>query len=235
MGVIVVGCPVRDRAWCLPSWFTHIEKACEVADEKPYYVFVGDPAQDESTFRAIEDGCRFYGRDRDILGLEEIYEPYKRVWNLDRFSHMVRLRNTLLHRVRELEPDHFWSVDSDILVAEETLASALDARIRFDAVGSRCYMTPKGTFCPSYAMLNGGGLVRPDSKGCHRVDVIMAVKLMNPEAYNVDYENHRQGEDIGWSIAARKKGVKLGWDGRTVSKHLMTKEALEQVDKRAGF
>lgn len=233
--MIVVGCPVRDRAWCLPSWFEHIETACKAADEKPHYLFVGDPSQDKSSFKAIEQNANLFKRDFDILGLDEIYEPYKRVWNLDRFSHMVRLRNTLLHRVRELEPEHFWSVDSDILVADNTLTSALDARTAFDAVGSRCYMTPKGTFCPSYAMLNGGGLVRPDSKGCHKVDVIMAVKLMSPEAYNVDYETHRQGEDIGWSIAARKTGVKLGWDGRTVSKHLMTHDALDQIDQRVGF
>jgi hypothetical protein len=81
----------------------------------------------------------------------------------------------------------------------------------------------------------GGGLIRVDGRGCHKADVIMAVKLMSPAAYNVDYEVHRQGEDIGWSIAARKKGVKLGWDGRTVSKHLMTKDALDKIDKRVGF
>lgn len=233
--MIVVGCPVRDRAWCLPSWFTHIEAACEAADEKPHYVFVGDPKQDRSSFQAIEDGCHYFGRNREILGLDEIYEPYKRVWNLDRFSHMVRLRNALLSKVRELEPEHFWSVDSDILVARDTLASALEARSRFDAVGSRCYMTPNGTFCPSYAMLNGGGLIRKDNKGCHQVDVIMAVKLMSEDAYNVDYEVHRQGEDIGWSNAARRKHLKLGWDGRTISKHLMSYGALEKVDDRVGF
>jgi hypothetical protein len=233
--VIVVGCPVRDRAWCLPTWFEHIEAACEAAGETPHYLFVGDPNQDVASFRAIEEGVHLHQRNMTILGLNEIYQPYKRVWNLDRFSHMVLLRNTLLERVRHMRPEHYWSVDSDILVAKDTLTSALEARDRFDAVGSRCYMTPKGTFAPSYAMLNGGGLVRPDSKGCHKVDVIMAVKLMNPDAYNVDYEVHRQGEDIGWSISARKHGVKLGWDGRTVSKHLTTEASLDKVDDRVGF
>jgi hypothetical protein len=233
--MIVVGCPVRDRAWCLPSWFTHIERACEAVGERPHYVFVGDPKQDRASFKAIEEGCHYYGRDRDILGLDEIYEPYKRVWNLDRFTHMARLRNTLLTRVRELEPDNYWSVDSDILVAPDTLESALEAREKFGAVGSRCYMTPKGKSAPSYAMLNGAGLIRPDAKGCIKVDVIMAVKLMGPDAYRVDYDTHRQGEDIGWSLAAKSKGVKLGWDGRTISKHLMSEDALFKVDDRVGF
>lgn len=233
--MIVVGCPVRDRAWCLPEWFTHVEAACAEAEEKPHYVFVGDPTQDRDTFLAIDTNCHVYGRECSIVSLNEPYESYRRIWNLVRFSEMARLRNSLLQRVRELEPEHFWSVDSDILVAKDALASALEARSRFDAVGSRCYMTERGTFAPSYAMLNGGGLVRPDSKGCHRVDVIMAVKLMSPKAYYVDYETHRQGEDIGWSISARKQGLKLGWDGRTISKHLMTKDALEKVDDRVGF
>ncbi len=148
---------------------------------------------------------------------------------------MVLLRNTLLERVRQLAPEHYWSVDSDILVAEETLVSALEARERFDAVGSKCYMTTKGTMAPSYGMLNGHGIRRPDSTGCFKVDAIMAVKLMNPDAYNVDYSVHRQGEDIGWSKDARKRGVKLGWDGRTISKHLMTKESIHRVDDRVGF
>lgn len=233
--MIVVGCPVRDRAWCLPEWFTRIEAACKLAEEKPHYVFVGDPVHDRDTFLAIDTNCRVYGRECSIVSLNEPYESYKRVWNLIRFGEMARLRNSLLKRVRELEPEHFWSVDSDILVAKDALTSALEARSRFDAVGSRCYMTERGTIAPSYAMLNGGGLVRPDGKGCHPVDVIMAVKLMSPKAYYVDYETHRQGEDIGWSIAARKQGVKLGWDGRTISKHLMTKDALEKVDDRVGF
>jgi hypothetical protein len=233
--MIVVGCPVRDRAWCLPDWFEHIEKACEQVGETPHYVFVGDPKQDRSSFAAIDSSCVYYGRDRDILGLDEIYEPYKRVWNLGRFEHMARLRNTLLRRVRELAPEHYWSVDSDILVAPTTLESALDARSQFGAVGSRCYMTEKGKSAPSYAMLLGHGLTRPDSKGCFKVDVIMAVKLMSPEAYNVDYDAHRQGEDIGWSIAAKENGVRLGWDGRTISKHLMSEDALSKVDNRVGF
>lgn len=233
--MIVVGCPVKNRAWSLPAWFEHVEAACAEAGEEPYYVFLGDTWLDKDSFDVIEKACSDYGRDLDLLAIEEDAQPYKRAWNMNRYTHMATIRNLLLERVRQLEPEHFWSVDSDILVARQTLVSALEARGRFDAVGSRCYMTPVGVIAPSYAMLNGSGLLRKDNRGCHKVDVIMAVKLMSPEAYNVDYVADRRGEDIGWSIAARKNKLKLGWDGRTVSKHLMSEKALHAVDHRVGF
>jgi hypothetical protein len=49
-----------------------------------------------------------------------------------------------------------------------------------------------------------------------------ALKLLSPIAYAVDYELHPQGEDIGWSRACQLAGVKLGWDNRHVSSHIMS-------------
>lgn len=233
---LVVGCPVRDRAWIMERWFEHVEAAVP-AGADVHYVFCGDPQTDAASFRVIDRECLVRSRDRTVVELDEIYSPsYKRVWNLDRFSHMVRLRNSLLVHVRRLEPDFFWSLDSDILAAPSALSGALEGADRFDAVGTKLYMTPKGTVAPSYGMLNPqGGLRRPDSDGFFKVDVIMASKVMAPKAYAVDYELHRQGEDIGWSIAARAAGCSLGWDGRTTSRHVMSESDLAGIDTRAGF
>jgi hypothetical protein len=112
----------------------------------------------------------------------------------------------------------------------------IEALERFDAVGSRCYMTASGTRFPSWArLLPSGGLQRTDSDGTFAVDVIMALKLMNPAAYNVDYRFDPQGEDIGWSQACTEAGVRLGWDGRVVAKHVLAPHLLTPRDSRVGF
>lgn len=98
-------------------------------------------------------------------------------------------------------------------------------------------MTLRGTHCPSYAKFkrDGTGLLRQNASAVFKVDVIMAIKLMKPQAYNVDYAADTRGEDIGWSINCRNEGLKLGWDGRVTNKHVMLPELLEPVDKRVGF
>lgn len=235
---LIVGCPVRDRAWILPHWFEHLEIALRHASiDDALLVFAGDPTADPETFAAIDAGCLKHSFSRIVIETGEGAGPYKRVWGMERYREMAVLRNRILGTVRSSGPDLYWSLDSDILVAERTLASALEALEErpFQAVGQRCYMTPEGTWCPSWASLTGGGLKRSDAEGLFQVDVIMAAKLMTPAAYQVDYQVHRQGEDIGWSIAARQAGCKLGWDGRTVSKHVMSRDALERIDPRCGF
>ena len=234
MALIAVGCPVQSREWILPSWFEHVENA--IGTHKPHYVFIGDPRSDPGSFAEIDRQCLRYGRDRDVVEVDEEPREDSRNWNQSRLSHMADLRNGLLKQVRKIGPDLFWSLDSDILVADETLNSALEAMEPFDAIGTKCFMSDAKS-APSYAMLLGPekSLRRENAVGVFKVDVIMASKLMSPKAYNVDYVAHRQGEDIGWSNAARAAGCSLGWDGRVCSKHVMRPDRLTVVDERCGF
>lgn len=228
---VVVGCPLRDRAWIVPQWVEHLA----LAAYRPHIVVVGDPVADAETFQVLSQACLRWSLNLDVVEVSEDLGPYERVWGLDRYEHMAFLRNTLLNHVRDLKPDLFWSVDSDILVAKTALSSACEGLERFDAVGSKTYMTPNGTWCPSFAMLAGGGLNRWEDHGLFPVDVIMALKLMTPKAYGINYRAHQQGEDIGWSMNAAEFGVKLGWDGSTPSKHVMSRDALNVLDERCGF
>src|SRR3546814_10419388 len=88
------------------------------------------------------------------------------------------MRNSALKVVRELHPDAYWSLDSDILVAPQALQLALESLSRFDAVGSRCYMTRTGTAFPSAASLTTRGrLRRVHSEDVCQVEVVMASVL----------------------------------------------------------
>jgi hypothetical protein len=236
---LVIGAPIRDRAWILRQWFDHTLAAVEhaVHVNECELIFIGSAEDDPETYKTALSEARRHGIT--LHWLESVIDdhgPYERRWTFERYSTMVALRNQLLREVRRREPDVFWSLDSDILVAECTLSSALQHLDRFDAVGTKLYMTPVGRFAPSYAMLpNGGALRRDDADGAFKVDAIMASKVLTSKAYDVNYVHHRQGEDIGWSVAARAAGCSLGWDGTVTSKHVMERESLGVRDKRCGY
>jgi hypothetical protein len=214
---LVVGCPVAHRSWVLNHWFDAVEASCDAAMLEPRYVFVvdrGDPCVDIIAARAPTAVCSLVSRAK---GTDQ------RIWNPERFNTMVTLRNGLLDLVRSLAPAKFLSVDSDILIHRDLvkqLAEDLDAG-PFDGIGGKCYMAESGTKFPSWGRLSpSGGLQRFNAGGYFPVEVIMAIKLMNSRAYHVDYAFDLQGEDIGWSRACRDQGVKLGWEGRLISKHV---------------
>lgn len=231
--MLTIGCPVAHREWIMDAWFDHIETACWLANELPQYVFVGDVDVDP-TFEIIHRRA-----PESVTASVPNQQGWdRRDWSTrGRYEHMVELRNTLLGLVRALAPDAFLSIDSDILAHPKLVATLLDdLNDGWAAVGSRCYMTTAGTQFPSWADLGrDGSLRRTDSMSYSRVDVIMAIKLMSPAAYAIDYRFDPQGEDIGWSRGCAQAGLRLGWDGRIASKHVMGPHLLDCLDPRVGF
>lgn len=242
-----VGCPVRNRAWILPQWQDHVRAAFDVIGLKPYWIFaigVGPSGKDDGTQKLLTD---LYETESGMW--TEIAEPDVaafRNWNEERYAHMASYRNQLLNMVRAAQPDYFLSVDSDILLHPAALLVLLDTiekthivaggPERFAAVGGKTFLSETSRHITTWANLNSqGGLTRQDSNGVFACEAIMALKLMSPDAYNVDYEGHQQGEDIGWSLNCKKAGLALGWDGRICSKHVMNSEQLDRVDRRVGW
>lgn len=220
----------------MQDWFDHIEMAASVTEVTPSYVFVGSPS--DPTFEVIEQHCVTNDRRYFLVPTDEPVRADVREWDEARFRHMVGIRNQLLQVVRGLEPEHFLSIDSDILLHPQALTWMLQARSRFDGVGSATFMTETGDEFPNCGWLSGmTGMQRRriDYVGTIPVDIIMAIKLMSPAAYAVDYELHPQGEDIGWSAACGRAGVKLGWDNHAQSKHVMHMNHLDRVDVRVGW
>lgn len=227
--MMLVGCPVSHRAWVLPTWYEHVERACAEIGEKPEYVFVLDP-NDRSTAEIVLEHPPVV-----VFQVDEDRSADVRDWSHDRFAHMAQLRNHLLSVVREIEPEFFLSLDSDILLHPDALKNLIQSTERFDAVGGATFMTGAGTSCPSFGLFTRDGLRRDLAGGVFPVDVIMAIKLMKPAAYAVPYVAHKLGEDIGWSKNCTAAGVKLGFDGRAYSKHVMSPAALGRTDPRVGY
>lgn len=241
---VVIGCPVRRRAWVMDRWFDHAIAALEAAGVEWSWAFVVDPA--DETNRVIDARA-----DGEVVRLpaddQEPWDGVERAWHLAaRVGHLVALRNRLLSYVRRRRPDAFVSVDSDVLLHPQAIADMLESLQRYDAVGGATFMTPPprrpgpfpiGHRAPSCGWIIDGGLNRRpiEARGVIPVGVIMAVKTMTPAAYAVDYAPHADGEDVGWSRSASRAGLQLGWDSRHPSKHVMSEDALDQVDERVGF
>lgn len=218
---LLVGCPVRRREWVIGAWLSNIAIACEVAGVDDWAVaLVADPR--DPTVEVARDACE---RTLHLVECEEDVDTAdRRDWETPgRYARMAELRNMLLAKARQLEPDLLLSIDSDILLHPAALVGMMSMLEtgKYEAVGGKTYLTPNERL-PNYAMITGGGsLSRPDSDGSFKVDVIMAIKLMTPAAYRIDYKPDPRGEDIGWSANARRAGVRLGWHGAVRSEHVM--------------
>jgi hypothetical protein len=230
---IVVGCPTRNRTWILEKWRDHVELATPGNWDLEYLFVVGD--NDRETIEMLSSWKR-----ANIIYVEEQDPGMKRTWNSSRYDHMVFLRNTLLDSVRHINPDLFLSLDSDILLGQNTLREMYETAVEyeFDAVGGLTWLDPIDPKCTNIASWVGSdmkGFKRVISRGHHKVDIIMAIKLMLPSAYNVEYAYHRMGEDLGWSKNMFLNQKRIGMDGRTPSKHIMKPEYLNMIDKRLSW
>lgn len=230
---LVIGCPVKDRAWILPEWFKFAKRAAENTGMKTKFLFVVDP-RSSNDIKVIEEMT--IPSNVDLIFIEDDVLEYKRNWKISRYEHMVYLRNTLLDGVRSIAPDFFLSLDTDILIHPKLINNFMENIHRFNAIGGKAHLMSTGLNHPSYANFNSrNNLVRKDFEGVARVDVIMAVKFMSPSAYNIDYSAHKLGEDIGWSNNCRTQGLTLGFDGRLANLHVMNKKSFGRNDKRVSW
>ena len=161
---------------------------------------------------------------------------------------MVNLRNSLLSKVRDINPNYFFSLDSDILLTNENTIELLIAHVNAgaDAVIPLMFITPINTMYPSimnWLKEPGGQAYRKEKYPLgeyFQSDVIMAAKMMSRDVYkNVDYSLHTHGEDLGLSGNAAKMGYKLYSASYLYAPHIMHKQMMQDFlsngDSRGNF
>ena len=237
---IVAGCPLKDREWIINKWIWHLDHAVSELDQEVdlTLLFVGDKNDSTaiSLMPLIEQGAVIYEYVDEAT--EDPGLQYKRAWSKHRYQHMVFLRNALLGRVREMNPDYFLSIDSDILVNPASVKHLIEIQRETGAwaVGGKAFMS-SSCEAPSYGYWydphKKQNFHRKNADEVKKVDVIMAYKLMTPDAYNVNYKLHSTGEDAGWCSQIPRG--KLYWDGTIVNKHVMHRNGIDTVDKRCGY
>lgn len=248
---LIIACPIYKRDWILSYWIRCILKQ-SVDISNIGFIFEVSP-DDKATVGALRVWKQL---DKniplfDIVERSDIphfeHQNNGRQWTLSKYHNMINMRNSLLSKVRDYQPDYYFSLDSDILIENPNTIELLIAHINdgADAVAPLMYMTPVGTSFPSVMSWNDKDDQKASRKADYPIgtyfqaDIIMAAKMMSKKTYmNVNYEFHQQGEDLGWSNNARKHNLKLFSASYIYAPHIMSpvhlSEYLKSGDSRSS-
>jgi hypothetical protein len=234
---LIIGCPIYKRDWILPEWIRCIiNQSIDMKDVG--LIFETSPDDFETTnslitWKRLDKRFQTFeiNERKDIPHFE--HENNGRQWTMSKYHNMVSLRNSILQRVREYQPDYYLSLDSDILLQNPNTIELLIAHIKdgADAVSPLMFMTPMDSRFPSVMSWKDEDYSVAYRKEKYPLgdyfqsDVIMAAKMMSKNVYNnVDYQFHKQGEDLGWAKNATEKGFKLYSASYIYAPHLMSKD-----------
>lgn len=232
---ILIGCPIYKRTWILPHWIRCLLNQ-SVAIDDIGFIFEVSP-DDQETISALTAWKNFDKRiphfsfkvRNDINHFE--HQNNGRQWSISKYVNMVSLRNSLLDTARELNPDYYFSLDSDILLTNPNTLELLVAHVKSgaDAVNPLMFMTPFGSMYPSVMSWRQDVPEKAFRQESYpltqyfKSDVIMAAKMMSKDVYqNIDYSVHEQGEDVGWSLNCKRKGFNLYCASYIYAPHIMS-------------
>ena len=231
----MIGTPMYKRGWILPHWIRCLLNQ-SVSFKDIGFVFEVSPDDTETieslkAWKRIDKNIPYFEiKIRDDIPHFE-HENNGRQWTISKYLNMVSLRNSLLQTVRNVQPDYYLSLDSDILLTNPNTIELLIAHIKSgaDAVNPLMFMTPFGTMYPSVMNWRTDIPTKAYREEKYQLgtyfqsDVIMAAKMMNKDVYNnIDYVVHEQGEDVGWSLSCKQQGFKLYSASYIYAPHIMS-------------
>lgn len=252
---ILIGCPVYDRAWILPTWFEMIEK--QTWDHnKVGFIFEASPDDEETLellFKYQSENPHLQCFDIGVNSQSQ-HESHKefidhdgilrkfRQWNPTRYKAMINFRNSLLVRVQDRSPSRYFSLDSDILLENPSTLEELywfTDKPEVDAAAPLCFMTPEDLGFPNVMTWVGppGSPAFRDNDSYpiserFKVDVIMAAKMMTRETYTKSYYTyHRLGEDLGWSYSCSRHNLSLWSVSDIYATHVMFKDDFKKIQE----
>ena len=217
---VIVGCPVKDRAWCLPDWF----EAVEAQGVDVEYLFIYTPGSDETEEVLLQHTTNILieptGRsETEIAG---------HLWgDINKYAYMAHMRNELLRNAHAMGADYFFSLDSDIILPPDGLKRLLSyASTHPGVVAPKVNMSWGATnwnvmswVDPKYPRMAERSLVPPKTGQHH---VVMAAMLLDRDAIDRGlWVAHHQGEDIGFSVHAWKEQIPLWWVEEIHCQHWM--------------
>lgn len=225
MSSIVIGCPVYLREWALPRWFQSVFNQ-GIPSKDITFVFGLTDSDEDSTRQLLEK----YGskvKKFHIIDCNDLTAFKDR--NPERFYPLVEIRNRLLEKIREINPDYYFSWDSDIILEEGALLKLIEDDK--DLVSPYVELVPGIPNCvtkvPNFdAFRREKPLAShyPKNAGVYKVDASFACLLFQPQAYDILYKYHNGGEDYGFALNALEKELEFWLDSDVIGTHLFTKD-----------
>lgn len=223
---IAIGCPIYNREWSLPRWFQCVFDQ-KVSLKNTDLVFAYTEGDDKTLDIINKYGQKF--NSLNIIECNDIRAFGNR--DSDRYYSLVILRNRIFEVLRELQPDYFFSYDSDILIPEGTLKGLI--KDKKDIVGPWVDLVPPNGIPNCVTQLpNGGGFRRRKpydqfypQAGLYEVSSVFAVSLMKNEVFNTcTYKWHTGGEDYGFAEEVINAGFTSWMDANFIGTHLYKKD-----------
>ncbi len=242
----LISLPLYKREWILPEWLRCIEDQTVPLKDIGFLFLMANESDDPGSYKVLFE---WQAQRPDLGYFDVITDPTSehkshvrgsRSWRMGDFSRMAGFRNTLMDRARELQPENYFSLDSDILLTNPRSLEILSRElVNFNAVNPLIFMSPSSTEHPS--VLSWSHKTRP---GCEtkrylnkyqmgkvfQADVIMGAVMMDPEAYvKSRYITHVAGEDVGWASSMQKNGLTMGCVSYLYCPHVMHEELPENA------
>jgi hypothetical protein len=233
--MIIIACPVYKRDWILPAWFYFLENQSYDLSNIGFLFELGE--DDEATLKTLSAWKNMHP-EVQIFDMEVrndlahfTHQEGTRQWTPAKYENMVSMRNSLLEKVRDIKPEAYLSLDSDILLTNTNTIELLLSHINngIDAVNPLMYMTPFDEQFPSVmSWVPGSDYEKAKREHPYPIgklfksDVIMAAKMMSKKVYmNSYYDFHPQGEDLGWSRSCARQGFELYCASYIYAPHIM--------------
>lgn len=222
---ILIGCPIRDRAWILPRYLKSLAALSPEFDIS--YGFIVNDCSD----RTPEMLRRFQAENPGQVMIIEhnLSSRHSSLRGGYAVHNLVILRNLLISLFLSGKWDYLFSVDSDILVEPDTLRVLLDANLPVvSALIENGQHLGGGSFS-NICALQGRSfrpMGIPEEEGLIPVDLTGAVILIKRSVLaekGVRYHYHRQGEDAGFCLDARQKGIPIYCHTGVRPQHIMLK------------
>lgn len=224
---IMIGCPVRNRAWILPEYLEHLENLDYPAQYIEYCFIIND-CTDATPEVLTEFAHNHEGHTKLITINHKLKHNHKRgIYNMAR---LAELRNLLLINFLQSDCRYLFSVDSDILIPAQTLTQLIGDEQ--DIVSALVCNGYEVNDIGLYNILNyrGGSweYVRDFPRDrIFKVDCTGAVYLIRRnviEEHGVRYIAAYGAEDIGFCVQANARGLQIWCDGRIECHHVMNQK-----------
>jgi hypothetical protein len=235
----LIGCPIYKRDWLLPLWFEAIENQTVPLKDIGFLFLMAPEEDDPDTYKIVFDWqakhpeTPYFNIYVDQGQHHKAHAPGMRAWRFNDYKKMSNFRNVLLEHVRRVQPENYFSLDSDILITNpETLETLSRELVNYNAVSPLSYMSPASKAHPnvmSWRHSPGRETIRlldryPIGK-TFKADIIMAAVMMDPEAYTKSkYQMHPAGEDPGWAFNMWTKKLTMASVSSIYAPHIMHKD-----------
>lgn len=214
---VVIGCPVKNRAWVLKHWINAIyEQGIDVK-----IVCLLSPSEDETESILRQGGVEII-HDTEVGRTASQIDTH--LWKEDGYAYMARTRNRLKEWVLNYGADVFFSLDSDIILPENGLATLLTSlELHGGVVAPAVNMALNDRVWNMMAFTGTGAERNPPDPRFGPVDAVMAAMIMDKDAMQCDWTGHPRGEDIGFCLNAERLGITRWWEPAVRCTHLMRK------------